>query len=158
VATTSGFFNILDARVLRVEQAFAGDCDAAVKSAYDKVNGFDLFNDVVSALHQIIDKSGRADFRVFQTGYPAFFNVDTSTCDLTTFYYWQPAHHSFRHIGNWAYLRRDLDETAVVQGDLILLCGTDTKDCNLGILVARQRQCVILVFQENCAIFNHRLS
>lgn len=92
--------------MLRVEQAIAGDCDAVVKSAYDKINGFDLFNDVVSTLHQIIDKSGRADFKVFQTGYPAFFNVDTSTCDLTTFYYWQPGHHSFRRVGNWAYLER----------------------------------------------------
>ena len=80
-----GFFDILDACVLRVEQAFAGECDPAVNSAYDKINGFNLFHDIASTLRQIIDKSGRADFKFYQTGYPAFSNVDTGSCDLSTF-------------------------------------------------------------------------
>ncbi|KIW19587.1 hypothetical protein PV08_00160 [Exophiala spinifera] len=99
-----GFYKILTACVLRVGQFRAGDCDEQVQKAYDLINGRDLFNDVASALHQIIDKSGRADFKIYQTGYPAFFNVDTDSCDLTTFYHWEPGHHSFKHLGNWTYL------------------------------------------------------
>lgn len=103
-----GFYPILTACVLRVGQSFAGDCDAAIQSARTKISGFDLYNDIKSALQQIIQKSGRDDFKIYMTGYPVFFNVDTATCDYTTFYYWQPGHHSFHRIGNWAYLYRDL--------------------------------------------------
>jgi lysophospholipase L1-like esterase len=103
-----GFYDILTACVLRVGQFRAGDCNEQVQKAYDMINGRALFNDIASALHQIIDKSGRADFKIYQTGYPAFFNVDTDSCDFTTFYYWQPGHHSFHLIGNWAYLFKDL--------------------------------------------------
>ena len=103
-----GFYPILTACVLRVGQSFAGDCDAAIQSAYNKINGRDLFNDIASALNQMIDKSGRDDFKVYMTGYPAFFNVDTKTCDYSTFYYWQPGHHGFHHLGNWAYLYQAL--------------------------------------------------
>ena len=91
-----------------VGQAYAGDCDAAIRFAYNKINGRDLFNDIASALHQMIDKSGRDDFKVYQTGYRGFFNQDTDICDYTTFYYWQPGHHAFHRIGNWAYLEKPL--------------------------------------------------
>lgn len=103
-----GFYPILTACVLRVGQGLAGDCDAAVRSAHYKINGVDLRHEIGSALHQMIDKSGRDDFKVYMTGYPAFFNVDTASCDYTTFYYWQPDHHGFHHLGNWAYLYRPL--------------------------------------------------
>ena len=103
-----GFYPILTACVLRVGQSFAGDCDAAVASANSKISGFDLYNDISSALQQIIEKSGRDDFKIYLTGYPAFFNVDTASCDYSTFYYWQPGHHAFHRIGNWAYLYQAL--------------------------------------------------
>lgn len=56
----------------------------------------------------IADKSGRSDFKIFLTGYPAFFNVDTPSCDYTTFYYYQPDHHGIHRPGNWAYLYQPL--------------------------------------------------
>ena len=103
-----GFYPILTACVLRVGQAFAGDCDTAISDAYGKINGRELFSDISSALHQMIDKSGRGDFKIYLTGYPAFFNTDTNSCDYSTFYYWQPGHHAFHRIGNWAYLEKPL--------------------------------------------------
>ena len=104
-----GFVPILTACVLRWAQPFSGNCDLRIQSAYDKINGRDLINDIASALHQIIAKSGRADFKIYQTGYPAFFNVDTDSCDYSTFFYWQPGHHAFHRSGvNWAYLLKDL--------------------------------------------------
>ena len=103
-----GFYDILTACVLRVGQNFAGDCDAVVSTANSKISGRELYGDISSALHQIIDKSGRSDFKIFLTGYPAFFNVDTASCDYSTFYYWQPGHHGFHRIGNWAYLYQAL--------------------------------------------------
>ena len=45
-----GFVDILDACVLRVEQNFSGTCDELVNAAHEKINGFDLFNDITSAL------------------------------------------------------------------------------------------------------------
>jgi lysophospholipase L1-like esterase len=99
-----GFYPILTACVLRVGQAFSGDCDKAIQAAYDKINGRDLINDISSAMQQIIEKSGRPDFKLYLTGYPTFFNQDTSTCAYSTFFYWQPGHHAFHRIGNWAYL------------------------------------------------------
>lgn len=56
----------------------------------------------------MIQKSSRDDFKVYMTGYPAFFNVDTASCDYITFNYWQPGHHGFHRLGNWAYLYRAL--------------------------------------------------
>ena len=103
-----GFYSILTACVLRVGQAFSGDCVAAVDEAVSKVNGPNLFNDISLALHQIIHKSGREDFRVYLTGYPTFFENRTASCDYTTFFYWHPGHHPIHLPGNWAYLFQEL--------------------------------------------------
>lgn len=103
-----GFYNILTACVLRVGQLWAGDCGELIGYAKSIISDRDPQNDISSALHQMIDKSGRDDFKIYQTGYPAFFNVDTDSCDYTTFYYWQPGHHVFHHFGNWAYLYKAL--------------------------------------------------
>ena len=103
-----GFYDILTACVLRVGQEFSGDCAEQVRLAREKINGRELFSDISTALRQIIDKSGRDDLKVYMTGYPTFFNVDTDTCEYSTFYYWQPGHHGIHHIGNWAYLYKDL--------------------------------------------------
>ena len=99
-----GFFPILNACVLRVNEFRSGNCDDEIQKAQDMMNGRDLFTDISTALRQIIDKSGRTDFKVYMTGYPAFFNVDTDSCDYTSFYFWQPGHHAFHFLGNWAYL------------------------------------------------------
>lgn len=99
-----GFYNLLTACVLRVGQYWAGDCNEQVGIAQEIINGPDLRNDISSALQQMFQKSGRSDFKIYMTGYPAFFNVDTASCDYTTFYYWQPGHHAFHRPGNWAYL------------------------------------------------------
>lgn len=32
------------------------------------------------------------DFHLYVTGYPQFFNKDTSDCNKTTFYFWDPRH------------------------------------------------------------------
>lgn len=36
---------------------------------------------IITAIDQIITKSGRDDFRLFVTGYPTFFNDETKYCD-----------------------------------------------------------------------------
>lgn len=94
--------------MLRVGQSFAGDCNAAVSDANSKISGFDLYNDMSSALQQLIEKLGRDDFKIYLNGYPALLNDDTASCDDPTFYYWQPSQHAFHRIGNWAYLYGDL--------------------------------------------------
>lgn len=60
-----GFYPILTACVLRIGQAFAGDCNKAVQSGYNTINGRDLYNDIVSAMQQMISKSGRDDFKIY---------------------------------------------------------------------------------------------
>ncbi|KAF2832441.1 hypothetical protein CC86DRAFT_401206 [Ophiobolus disseminans] len=119
-----GFYNILTACVLRVGQGFAGDCDVALSKANEMIQGRDLRNDVASALQQIMEKSGRTGFKIYVTGYPAFFNVDTLYCDYTTFYYWEPGHHFFHHPGDWAYLlqerRRKLNNVVMALNRMLL--------------------------------------
>lgn len=102
-----GFYPILTACVLRVGGLFAGNCDSAVRSGYDKINGPDLKNDIQSALHQMIEKSGRDDFKVYVTGYPTFFNPDTATCDYSFFNYWETGHHN-THDRGYTYLYKAL--------------------------------------------------
>ena len=85
-----------------------GNCDEKVKKARDKISGRELFSDITVVLREIIGKSGRDDFNVFLTGYPTFFNADIDLCEYSTFYYWQPGYHGIHHIGNWAYLYKDL--------------------------------------------------
>lgn len=103
-----GFYPVLTACILRVGQSFAGDCATEVSKANDIIAGHDLFLNVTSALQQIIEKANQDKFKVYLTGYPAFFNTLTTSCDYTTFYYWQPCHHGFHRPGNWAYLKQDL--------------------------------------------------
>jgi lysophospholipase L1-like esterase len=90
-----GFYSVLTACVLRVGQAWAGDCDEAVKKAADIINGRDLSNDVNSALNQILAKSGRDDFKIYLTGYPTFFNDQTDYCDCE--YTYLSSEHSEHH-------------------------------------------------------------
>lgn len=103
-----GFTKILRGCVLRIAQKFDYDCNSEVAAAYDIINGRDLFNDIASALNQILDRSEWDPFKIYMTGYPAFFNVDTKSCDYTTFYYWEPGHHSIHRPFNWAYLYQPL--------------------------------------------------
>ena len=76
-----GFYNVLTSCVLRVGSFVAGDCDYYIGQAYNTMNGAEFVNNVKTALRQIIDKSGRSDFRIIQTGYPTFFNNETASCD-----------------------------------------------------------------------------
>lgn len=76
-----GFYNILTACVLRVGQGFAGNCDEAISKAYEIINGRELSENVIAALREILTKSGRDDFKIYQTGYPSFFNDATESCD-----------------------------------------------------------------------------
>lgn len=77
-----GFYNVLTACVLRVGLfKLPGNCDEQVKKAHDIINGRDLSTDINLALNQILAKSGRDDFKVYVTGYPAFFNDQTDYCD-----------------------------------------------------------------------------
>ena len=87
-----GFYNILTACVLWVGGPFAGDCDTEVNKAYGMLRGQDLYNDIVSALKQIIDKNGNEAFKVYMSGYPAFFNTDTTICDRSSFRIYNPHH------------------------------------------------------------------
>lgn len=87
------FFKILNACILRAfGPSFSGDCQQRIDDAMIKINGPDLLNDFATILHQIIDKSGRPDFKIYVTGYPAFFNVDIKWCDDVTFNYYIPHH------------------------------------------------------------------
>jgi lysophospholipase L1-like esterase len=93
-----GFSKILDACVLQsfggLGQAFVYDCQARIKDATAKMTGNDLYRNVTQALTEIVTKSGRSDFKVYFTGYPAFFNVDTTYCNDVTFFYSSPHHSS----------------------------------------------------------------
>lgn len=130
-----GFYNILTSCVLRVGQAFAGDCDHYINEGYDLIEGR-LKSDILTALDQIMKKSGRDDLKIFVTGYPTFFNEETDYCDCkfkrvqhatpslgsditadTTFYQWEPGHHDIHHGGDWAYLtkQRRTDLNKLVQ-------------------------------------------
>lgn len=86
-----GFFNILNACVLWIEgQALSGDCDRAISNGMSVLAGGKLFQDIFITLQQIVEKSGRADFKLYMTGYPSFFNVDTTSCNDASFNYWNP--------------------------------------------------------------------
>jgi hypothetical protein len=75
-----GFYNVLTACVLRVGFfKLAGKCDEEVQTSHDIIHGRDLSTDINLALNQIIEKSGRDDFKVYVTGYPP-----SSTTRLTT--------------------------------------------------------------------------
>jgi hypothetical protein len=87
-----GFSEVLDSCVIKVLDRFSGDCDKAISKANDIIQFGQLSGNITLALSQIINKSGRADFKIYVTGYTAFFNVDTDYCDQTTFWYWNPHH------------------------------------------------------------------
>jgi hypothetical protein len=45
------------------------------------MNGAEFTNNVESALRQILEKSGRSDFKIIQTGYPTFFDDTDVSCN-----------------------------------------------------------------------------
>lgn len=51
-----------------------------------------------NAYLKILQKSGRKDLGLYVAGYPEFFNNETTTCEWSTFQYWNP---SYRHWWNW---------------------------------------------------------
>jgi hypothetical protein len=59
-------------------------------------------------LLQIVTKSGRTDFKIYFTGYPAFFNVDTTYCNDITFFYWAPHHRPAPINDGYTYLSQQL--------------------------------------------------
>lgn len=78
-----GFAKILIACVLRAWQRMSGDCNQELGKAYGYMDPVDsrLKVDMMTAMDQIIRKSGRDDSRLFVTGYPTFFNAETEYCD-----------------------------------------------------------------------------
>lgn len=85
-----GFYNILTACVLWVGGYWAGDCDTEVSKAYDLLASPDLPADIASVLTQIMDKNGNEAFKIYVTGYVAFFNDLTSLCDNSSFRLYNP--------------------------------------------------------------------
>ena len=65
---------------------------SAIQTATSTLTGNDLYPEIFLALRQIVEKSGRSDFKLCVTGYPAFLNVDTTYCNDVTFSYWFPHH------------------------------------------------------------------
>ncbi|KIX06430.1 uncharacterized protein Z518_04406 [Rhinocladiella mackenziei CBS 650.93] len=71
---------------------FSGNCDKTVQNVIGILNGNQLYPALFQALQQTVIKSGRTDFKLYMTGYPAFFNVDTTYCNDVAFHYWFPHH------------------------------------------------------------------
>lgn len=86
------FFQIMDACVIRLEGLWSGNCDDKINNAYSIMHSMSFLNDLKSLIHQILDKSGRSDFRLFFMGYPSFFNTDQQDCESVTFSVWNPHH------------------------------------------------------------------
>lgn len=103
-----GFYNILTACILRVGLALAGDCDTAIQRSRDIMSTFDFATDIKQVLTQIIGKATRPNFKLYQVGYPMFFNEDTASCDDATFKIWNPHRKSTRIENDGPYLTRDL--------------------------------------------------
>ena len=82
----------MDACVIRLEGWGSGKCEDAIDNAYDVVHGMIFLNDLKSLIHQIMNKSGRKDFRLFFMGYPSFFNTDQEDCERVTFSAWNSRH------------------------------------------------------------------
>jgi hypothetical protein len=61
-----------------------------IKPATSTLTGNDPYPEIFLALRQIVEKSGRSDFKLYVTGYPAFLNVDTTYCNDVTFNHWFP--------------------------------------------------------------------
>ncbi|KAJ5951187.1 uncharacterized protein N7479_009600 [Penicillium vulpinum] len=50
----------------------------------------------------ILDKAEQSDFSLFVTGYPGFFNQDTTDCDKSSFHYWSGA---YKPPSDWPFNR-----------------------------------------------------
>jgi hypothetical protein len=107
-----GFSKILDACIIQIfggaDQTFVYDCQARITDAKAQIAGNDLYRNVTQALTEIITKSGRIDFTLYFTGYPAFFNIDTTYCNGVTFYYMSPHHRSLSINGGYPWLSQQL--------------------------------------------------
>ena len=68
-----GFSDILKAYVLWVGGPnLSGDCNDEIQTATSSLAGNDLYRDVFQTLQQIVEKSGRSDFKLYVISYPAF--------------------------------------------------------------------------------------
>lgn len=76
-----GFYDVLTACVIRVGGIFAGNCQKAIDKANGNIQNPQLLHDISDAFTQIIEKANQPSFRIFNVGYPDFFNQDTHTCD-----------------------------------------------------------------------------
>lgn len=113
-----GFSKILNHCVLQplgtIGQLFTYNCQARLNEAKAKLEGDVLRQNILQVLTKIVTKSDRGDFKVYYTGYPAFFNVDTTYCNDVTFW-WASPHHRPLHINDgYPYLnqvfRRELND------------------------------------------------
>jgi hypothetical protein len=83
-----GFSLIVDACFLKVFGNLAPKCPEALASARAILSEGAILQFVEITLVQIINKSSRDDLKVFVTGYPTFFNVDTQFCNKASFDFW----------------------------------------------------------------------
>ena len=85
-----GFSDIVDGCFVRFFRTKSPDCEKSISRARDILKNGTIQSFIEITLVQIINKSTRDDLKVFLTGYPAFFNVDTKFCNDVSFSYWPP--------------------------------------------------------------------
>ena len=109
---------ILDACVVQswggLGQLIGYDCQGRIRDALAVLSTPVLRQVLLTALTNIITKSDREDFKIYLTGYPAFFNVDTTWCNQVTFWYATPHHAPLPLPDGYPYLtqglRRELND------------------------------------------------
>ena len=87
-----GFADIVDGCFVRIHRANSPDCQKSIDTANDKIKNGTLQSNIETALVQIINKSKNPNLKVYLTGYPAFFNVDTEYCNEVSFAFFNFGH------------------------------------------------------------------
>lgn len=79
------FSDIVKGCFLRLVARTAPACDVFIEIARDKIQNGTLQSFIETTMVQIINKSTRDNSKLFFTGYPAFFHVDTQLCNEVSF-------------------------------------------------------------------------
>jgi hypothetical protein len=94
------YYCVITPNVNRLGSTTRADCEAIENSARQLMNSFstgvsEMGQRLMATYEKILRKASGPNFQLFVTGYPPFFNSNSTDCDLSTFHYWYAAYKPF---------------------------------------------------------------
>ena len=84
-----GFFDILNACIYQFYWGWSGDCNEALANSQALIDSPEFETNITDSINDVVGEASAPNFKLYMTGYAAFFNEDTTQCNDVSFgYHW----------------------------------------------------------------------